>query len=241
MHDDFLKQYRKQPDQAFTEALYRKVQMEKRRVSTMKRLSLALVCLLAAFGIALGVSPQARGAALELIREVGGLRFMETSDYPGKGGKTEIVESTYLPLEEAMLIFPGTISLPSALPEGYSLDPEVQLTDFEGGNLPIAEVNWRKTNPEGGWSSLSLGIAYLTEQVQDLARVVGEGAIEEVTINGKPAALIRGGWNYDAKSFDPTIQPSLRWEYDERTIYELHSSDEAIGREVLIRIAESIP
>ena len=151
------------------------------------------------------------------------------------------VESTYLPLEEAMLIFPGTISLPSTLPEGYSLNPEVQLTDFEGGSLPVADVRWRKENPDGGWSSLSLNIDYLSEKAQDLARVVGEGAIEEVTINGKPAALIQGGWNYDTKSFDPNIGLNLRWEYDKRTVYELHSSDEAIGREELISIAESIP
>ena len=240
MVDDFLKQYRKQPDQAFTQALYRKIHMEPRPVSTMKRLSLALVCLLAIFGIALGVSPQARGAALELIREVGGLRFTETNDYPGNGGKEEIVESRHVPFDEAILIFPGTISLPRFLPEGYSLDPEVRLTDFGGGSLPMAEVTW-KTNPNGGWSNLRLGINYLTEEFQGYAEVVGEGAIEEVTINGKPAALIRGGWNYDTKSFDPNINNlSLQWEYDERTIYALHSS-ESIGQDVLIEIAESIP
>ena len=205
MVDDFQKQYRKQPDQAFSQALLRKIHMEKRRVPTMNRLSLAFACLLAAFGVALGVSRQARGAVLELIREVGGLRFAETSDYPWDGGKAEIVESRYVPLDEAMLIFPGTISLPAVLPEGYNLDPEVQLVDFEGGNLPMAIVTWRNTNPDGGWSSLSLAINYLTEKVHNYAEVVGEGAIEEVTIKGKPAALIRGGWNYDTKSYDPDI------------------------------------
>jgi hypothetical protein len=239
MDDNFLKQYRKQPDQAFAEAVYRKISVEERRVSTMNKLVFASIFILAVLGFTLGVSPRARGAALELIREVGGLRFMETSDYPGISENEEILGSTNVPLEEARRIFTGTISLPTFIPAGYNLDPEVELIDFQDGDLPMGIVNW-KTNQDGKRRSLWLQIIYQTENVQNLAEVVGEGAMEEITINGKPATLLRGGWNYDTRSYDQDI-PSLRirWMYDERTIYDLNGS-QAMGPEVLIRIAESI-
>jgi hypothetical protein len=199
----------------------------------------AWIFLLAVLGFALGVSPRVRGAALELIQEVGGLRFMETSNYPGGDEGGEIVDSMQVSLDEVRLIFPGTISLPTFIPAGYSLDPEVELIDFQDGDLPIAIVNW-EANPDGKRRSLRLQIIYKPEDVQNLAEVVGEGVIEEITINGKPAALLGGGWNYDTRSYDPDI-PSLRirWVYDERTICELNGS-EAMEPEVLIENAESI-
>ena len=167
---------------------------------------------------------------------------METSDYPGIGESEEIVDSKFVTLEETIIIFPGTISLPTVLPDGFNLESEVELVNFPGG-LSMAALKWLKSSPDGERSGMSLSIFYIADNVvkDNITVVVGDEAIEEININGKPAALLRGGWNYDTKSYDPGI-PNLgvRWEYDERTIYELNGSDEAIEPEVLIRIAESI-
>jgi hypothetical protein len=241
MDDDFLKQYRKQPDSAFVESVYHKINTEKRGGSMMKKLSLAFAIFLATIAITLGVSPQARGAALELIREVGGLRFHVTSDYPGAGEDVEIVDSTYVSLDEARQIFPGAISLPDSIPGGYSLDPEVELIDFQDGNLPMAIIHWQKTTPEGRWGNLVLRISY-TKETTNYSEVVGEGAIQEITINGRPAALVSGGWSYDTRSYDFGINSQrIQWMYDENTSYSLESQNEAISKEALIEIAESIP
>lgn len=239
MNDDFLKQYRKQPDLAFAEAVYLKISVEKRRVSTMKKLAYVSIFLLPLLAFTLGVSPRVRGAALELIREVGGLRFIETSSYPGGDEEVGILDSIRVSLDEARHIFSGTISLPAFIPSGYNLDPEVELFDFQDGDLPMAIINW-KASQDGEWRSLWLAMTYVSENVPDITQIVGEGAIEEITLNGKPAALMHGGWNYDTRTYDPSL-PTLRirWMYDERTIYDLNGSV-AVGLDGLIRIAESI-
>lgn len=242
MDDEFLKQYRKQPRPAFTESLYRKISTKERIGSGMRKFSFAFTAFLAVIALTLGFSPQARGAALELIREVGGLRFHETSDYPGGGEPVEIVPSKYISLEEARQTFPGFISLPISVPDGYTLDPEVELIDFNGGQVPVAVLNWKKETAEGSWSALILRITYTTGEVKNYAEVVGNGAIEEITIHGKPAAIIKGGWNYDTQSYDHEIaHHGIRWMYGEQTFYSLESSSGALSKEELIKIAESIP
>ena len=238
MDDEYLKQYRKQPDSTFVESVYIKINSEKRGGSMMKKFSLAFAALITLIAITLGVSPRARGAALELVREIGGLRFEETSDYPGAGEDVKIVNSTYVSLDEARKIFPSAISLPRTIPDGYSLDPEVELPGFQS---PMAIIRWQKTAPEGGWSELELHIFHITKLENNYSEVVGEGAIEEITINGKTAALVSGGWNYDTKSYDFGIPyQGIRWEYDEHTVYVL-SSHKGFSKEELIEIAESIP
>jgi len=89
--------------------------------------------------------------------------------------------------------------------------------------------------------SLWLHITYLPEAA-NYSEVVGEGAVEEITLNGEPAALLRGGWNSDTQSYDMGIHAqTIKWFYDEHTVYALKSSDDAMEVEDLIGIAESIP
>lgn len=242
MDDDFLKQYRKQPDSTFVESVYLKINTRKRGGSMMKKFSLAFAAFITLIAITLGVSPRARGAALELVHEIGGLRFEETSDYPGAGEPVKIVDSTYVSLDEARQIFTGPISLPGVVPDGYTLDPEVELIDWQDGNFITVYINWRESTPHGEWASLRLRINHNSKSYGNHGEIVGKEAIEEITINGKPAALVRGGWNYDTQSYDFGINSQrIQWMYDENTSYSLESQNEVISKEALIEIAESIP
>lgn len=242
MDDEFLKQYRKQPRPAFAEALYNKINAKERIGPSMRKISFAFAIFLAVIVLTLGIFPQARADTLELIREIGGLRFIETDDYPGANEPVKIVDSTYVSLDEARQIFTGPISLPSVIPDGYTLDPQVELIDWQDGNLPTVYISWRVVTPHGEWASLRLQINHIGKSWGNHGEIVGKDAIEEITINGKPAVLMNGGWNYDKQLYDFSIHSQrIRWMYDDNTSYSLESSNETISKETLIKIAESIP
>jgi hypothetical protein len=67
---------------------------------------------------------------------------------------------------------------------------------------------------------------------------VGEDAIEEINLNGRPAVIVRGGWNDDTRQYDFSLPAAIEWKVDENTIYSLTGYQ---SLEELIRIAESIP
>jgi hypothetical protein len=237
MNDDFLKQYQKQPDQAFADTVYHKINLKKERATNMQKLVYAFAIILAVLGLTVGVSPAARAATLEFIREVGEVRYIVTGDYPGGDGEVTLWQSRKIPLAEAMEIFPGTIALPTFVPEGYSLNSEVELSAPDN----FAILTWEKAKPDGMKGILSLEILYLPEEGQSYGKIVGEGAIEEIIINGKPAALVRGGWNYATRTYDLDIPVlGIRWQHDEHTIYEINCWEQELEPETLIAIAESI-
>jgi hypothetical protein len=239
--DDFLKRYRVLPNPAFADRLYKQIQGERRSITTMKRFSLALAAVILVALAVVTVSADVRASTLEVIRKIGGMSFDETMDYPGGAGQERLLPSEKIPLAKARLRYPGMIALPEFIPDGYALRPEVELIDLEG-RLPMASVNWEKDEGENGWSLMSLWITYVPEDVQDYHHVTGLNSIEEVTVNGKSAALLRGGWNADTKAFDPDV-PSLRlvWMYDEHTVYDLHGVVGEVDGDMLIAVAESIP
>ncbi len=102
---------------------------------------------------------------------------------------------------------------------------------------PIASVlvDWR--NRQGVLLSLEI-----SEQFGDGTRLItGPGSSEIVTLNGQPAALVRGAWNADKQEFDADDRHlRLLWE-GEGLVYTLGGYDANITPEVLIRMAESIP
>jgi hypothetical protein len=86
-----------------------------------------------------------------------------------------------------------------------------------------------------------LSIRHCPSGLEYCGWIVGEGALEEITLNGRPAVIQRGGWNSDTQQYDFSMAVTIiQWKYDENTIYSLTDS-RRLSLDELIRIAESIP
>jgi hypothetical protein len=132
MNDDFLHQYQKPPRREFVDSLYKKISQKDRSKTTMlnrslpalNRLAFALSVLGLAFTLALASSPSARAKFLEVIQDVGGLAYIQTTEYPGGSGPERIFPEKTMTLEQARQIFPAAVELPTYTPEGYTLNTE---------------------------------------------------------------------------------------------------------------------
>jgi predicted Zn-dependent protease len=116
------------------------------------------------------------------------------------------------------------------MPEGYALPDTAYLIRFPGMN-----------NLELRATRFSLTIRDRHPGESDWQEVIGLNSLEEITVNGQPAALAHGGWNADIKAWDEAIDVwSLFWAHGEQ-VYILKTYGQSISVEDMIRIAESIP
>lgn len=235
MNEDYLRQFKKSPSSQFMEKVQTRLE-KKERMQTIKRYSaLSALTLVFMFGMLMTFSSTVRAEVLRTIEEIAGLQFDVTSQYPGTGEEI-IAPSEYLSLEEAQSRFPSPIMLPTYLPQGYEQPAEVALSDL--GNRPILTIIW---NSKDKWTgNIILDIMHCPSGFENCGRIVGEGSIEEIMLNEKPAVIVNGAWNYDTKQYDLSMTTAIQWKHDENTIYML-SSWSRMPLEELIRMAASIP
>ena len=237
MNDDFFTRFRKPPRPTFAAELYQRINapMNTERTVVFRRLLFA-----AAIGVALiaalAFSPAARAAFNGLFRQIGGVTYLEPEEDPNQRPLSEseitIVPEERLPLEQARTRVPFDILLPDWTPEGYSMSQTVRITYFPSpdGTNPFVYITWVKSTDGGG--QLELVVSRPVNWVIDLDH------LQEVQINGEPAGLTGGSWNYDTGAWDTTYNTlTLTWLLGD-VMYQLHSSSTAV--EDLIRIAESI-
>ena len=153
-------------------------------------------------------------------------------------------------LDEAQADLQFTIKLPGYLPEGYSLmgvSPQPELPDFNppGGQAP-APADLPKLAPmqvarlvfgNGGGDMLTLSQAKMPENIPgEVPLPVGQGAVQDITVNGQPAQFISGTWTESGWTEGGFYQ--LHWLGADGITYDLASS--VLGLEELLAIAESI-
>ena len=68
---------------------------------------------------------------------------------------------------------------------------------------------------------------------------VGEGSVEEVIANGKPAVFINGMWNGEGEWESDSGAKRLMW-YQDNWRYNIQTFNQEITLEELLKIAESI-
>jgi hypothetical protein len=172
---------------------------------------------------------------------VGGFSFTETVDYPmGRGPHLlNLYPEQTMNLDEARQAFPAPISLPSYVPEGYVLDQD-QLTVMVSPDYPFqyVRVRWKKEK-EQGVGYLFLSVEHHAQEEGGKSLIIGLDSLEEVTINGQTAALVRGIWNSQTQEWDQPDFIMLRWSKD-GLVYDLHGLYTG-SLDTLIRMAESIP
>ena len=106
----------------------------------------------------------------------------------------------------------------------------VRLSYFPGGP-PQTRITWYGSDPNVG----HIDLAIFGHRVSWL---VDTDSVEEVQVNGQPAALVDGGWDADSGQWDRDSAIILSWMKGEE-MYQLHASGTSV--EDLIRMAESIP
>jgi hypothetical protein len=243
MSDNFLHKYRKPPRQAFAESLYQTISTKDRSDSMfarsappLKRIALGLTMLVLIFSLTLAVSPAARAKFLDVMRDVGGMDFIETVDYPGGRGAERLFPEQTMSLDEARRVFPTAVELPDFEPQGFRLkSDEVVVMAAEGYDFSYLRFRLEKG---GAW--VSVMVEYWHDGSSSRGMIVAPGSVEEVIISGEPAALIRGGWDYDRREWGAEHSLHLRFER-KGLIYSLTSVEESFGLDDLISLAESIP
>lgn len=246
MTDQFLKDHYRAPRPAFAAALGRRLQAIQppaaqpapARRALLPRAAFAALALLLALGLALTVSPGVRAQVLALYQQVGGLIFQVTGDYPGGSQPPTIIPAQALTLDEARQTFPAAFSLPAWLPDGYQMNPELSLTDFsENGNHFVSLLVTYQDEARGTAFFLNINHSPAGEEY---SQIIGPGSVEEVSINGRPAGLVRGIWNSQTRQWDDDQHLSLFWQAG-GAAYDLSAHEFALSKEDLLRIAESIP
>ena len=236
MNDKFLKDFRIEPRPAFVQDLSLRLQIHEEQTSLVKThrlrpIAFGAITLLLILAFMFTISPAARAQVQDWFSQVGGVFFTATGDYPGGDEPVTIVPSEEMSLIEARAVLPFTVDLPVWVPEGYVLEETVNILRF-GDGVERVFIHWNAP-----------GKALLELKIEDAVNsnwAVGLGSIEEVLINGKSAALVRGGWNFDKKQWENQGQLQLYVPHEAQT-YIFSSMEKDISIDELILIAESLP
>ncbi len=240
MDDKFLYQLREKPDPEFVETLRRKLALSQPAIPIWDKrwrpafsLSLAtparavvLIGLLLATTL-MSVRP-VRSAVMSFLSRVGGLSFEVTTDYPGdNSGDETTIESRTLPLNEAMALFP----YPVHLPQNVVLEQEVSVTEWGPG---VSHIFLRGQTQQGVRFYMTL----LIYSEPNGGEIIFPDSAEEIFLDADhPAALIRGGWNYDTKAWDDAYGTvRIKWVLD-NLLYDLGGNGDNL--EALLDVARS--
>lgn len=243
MKDQKLHTFRRAPDDIYADNLYQRLtilpqaktappQLPKSGRYQRRRLAWAFAMLLAGF-LVMAIVPGVRARFEDVIKKVGSLTIFMTEDYPGKY-EPRIVPDDIMTLEEARGQVDFEFNLPAWVPEGLTIqDNEVRVSSVVDGLI----INWVDQSENGRAFNIVINRAN-----PDVPYIVGPDSMTEITLNGEPAAFIRGGWYSDSKEWRDDGIRSIRLQLN-GIQYHLSAGSEAGGGitdEELIKIAESI-
>jgi hypothetical protein len=241
MNDKKLHTFRRPPDDDYTEKLYQRLTIlpqvqpapappnygrnRKNRLAWTFALLLAGILIMAAV-------PGVRARFEDVIKQVGGLTLFMTEDFPGSDNPT-IIPDEIMPLEEARERIDFDFNLPAWVPDDLILQSdEVHFSEVVDGLI----IHWDSEERGRGLTMV------VNEVIPDVRHIVGPDSLTEITLNGEPAAFVRGGWYSDSKEWQDTGIRSIHWQLD-GIQYDMSVGSEehgALTDEELIKIAESI-
>lgn len=234
MNEEYVKSFRKAPDSQLLGRIEARLEKAERRQRVKRYSFLSVLALVFTFSLLMTFSSGVRAEVITIIKKIGGLQFEVTALPPWANEPQTGPEPEVLSWEEASSRFVSPLRLPTYAPEGWERLADTEFYDWGGGTTTL-EVFWANAGV-----LQAIGLSVSTCPIDDSAcgLVLGEDTLEEITLNGEPAALLRGGWNGD--QYDPSGPISIVWRYDENTFYRLWASDPGLVDE-LIRMAESVP
>lgn len=244
MNDKFLTQFQKEPDSDFAHKLWGRLQqvtpvtaVSATPIPHKRPLRLAVAFAILIFLFIAGLSPAVQAQIEVVLRQIGGETYKETAVYPGTADVETIIENETLNGEEAQLLEDArqrlglNFNLPTALPERFTIIPEVIYGEVAG---PSATFRWTDAL---SYYVIVLDVRHVNP---DINWVVSPGSLEEVQINGHPAALVTGGWSADTQEWDDAEGvKELRWNQN-GIAYSLTMFGNTLTQEEFVAIAESI-
>ena len=231
------------PRPEFAEALYRRISVanehparELGRFFASRRLAWSLGVLGLACLVTLVAFPQARAAVGEAIRRIGAIPVWETAEHPYLGGPVRTIPEKLVPLAEVEPLLAGKVTLPTWVPEGFTLKDKAQLY-----RDPLDAENWSVGLTYEQRDSRRIITLFIRHLNQDFipTEIVGPGSVEEVIIQGQPAVLVRGAWNPETQEWRSTGLVHLHWA-EGKLVYQLVTGEGAIPISDLVRMAESM-
>jgi hypothetical protein len=211
--------------------------------------ALAVICV--AFAVIFAVSPEVRAQGGEAVRMIGQMIFRDRWPLPSTSADPKTVVEPAWPrgmrLDEAKTLVPFAFSVPTWAPDGYVLNGQVSVVSIPQGctndcKLWQVSMLWQKPLPPDNPAAnmfrrdqISLRIA----SPEVIVNVTDLTTLEELTINGRPTALIGIYGPAPAEPRNPNLTKGLQWIEDNHSYMLIGGPGVAVDD--LIRMAESIP
>ncbi|HEU0291105.1 MAG TPA: hypothetical protein VFR47_00110 [Anaerolineales bacterium] len=263
MNDEFLTHFREAPRAEFAEALYERISRQSQPRFAMPKLNkLTLRNTGAMFMLMLLVAACVYAVVEKRWNQVGEIwvdvhrdpkqpLVIESGLWKGPAGDMEVGT-----LMEAKSFLKFAFGFPTWAPNGFILDKKMNISPWSEKSL---SASW--TSQDGG-EPIGIFLDYRWFRVPGVTnnpmyesvstQPVAPGSFEEVEVQGDPAVLVRGDWNWrvyqvvvvegepTARGFEWDEQNglSLYWAEDD-VAYLLWTYNPAVSADDLIKMAES--
>lgn len=261
MNDEFLAQYRGAPRPEFADALYERIsQQPQPRFSIPLLNNLTFRNVEAMVALMMLVAACVYAVVEKRWDRVGDIwvdvqrapSVMQSGLFKGPAGDTEVANLT-----EAKVALVFEFAFPSWAPEGFALGDKMNISPLSDKTL---SAYWESQN---GGDHIGIFLNYRWFWVPGVTNnpmyesvstwTVAPGSFEEVEVQGQPAVLVHGDWNWQHHRVvvvdgEPTVQDlewdeqnglSLYWTDDDDVAYLLWTYNPAVSADDLIKMAES--
>jgi hypothetical protein len=208
--------------------------LSQRRVWRMPRWAWGMATAVVLLATVVAASPALRAAIASLQETIGDICLTITDRSPDTSDAT-IVEPELMSLEAARKAVPFDFGIPSQVPDGWIMDKQVSVNDLGGG--PIVEMVWNNSDDTGTGIFFSARSAP-QDDGSPVSWLVGPNSFQEIRIGGRPAVIVRGGWDHDSQEWAGPKVITLIWTVDE-VEYTLSTSDSEGSEARLMAMAES--
>jgi hypothetical protein len=258
MNEQFLYRLQKPPRPEFAAALLKEINAYPSKTNYYRYfgvspLVIGFASIFLILALIFGFVPSAKALAVEFLQKIGIVVFEEKdqidiSRAPNAKGAITITE------QEARDFFAIPFTLPMWVPEGFEVNPVFFRVDAPIEELsPVVRSQW---HGDRGYIDLTIvpNDKKWEDRYKDRPEYVGPGSVEEVDINGSPAALISGGWTADkipevgeTLTYTWSSEPgrgSILWVQDE-LLYTINwtylpDTQDPIQNDEIIQMARSI-
>ena len=185
--------------------------------------------------IFLFASPPAQATLGQVEKIIGQIRLTVQDTYQHYAATPTPINSRVMSLAEARATVPFKFALPTYLPDNLADETLISVTDL---GIPLVKVRWSDTS--GGFIQLTAYDAYGQENFLSKT-LIGTNSEEKIMINGKPAVMIRGGWDTVHQTWHHQDQiTTIIWEA-EGIQYRLLAYSTILPTSELIVMAQSVP
>ena len=260
MNDEFLKQFYETPRAGFAKALYERISHDPpQRIAQPVINQLTFRNVVVAFSLLFFIAACVYAIAERGWRRVGNFwinveRTQKVSIPPMPDiEELEAEPQSYgcVPLDEAKEALPFDLHVPTWAPDGFIFDGRVCGVNWIGDS---ASLYWQSEQEQFSIQLLAAKLTSYNWHTQDyktndpIVGTVGPGSYKEVEVQGQPAILVRGEWDwmkviptdqeieFDSK-WDSELAIRLYW-LDGDILYYLYTRAD-VSAEDLIKMAES--